>query len=152
MRVKTVDLIGMVTIENVSIFNLTPVGSITDTSETGSEDIDSQDLFDEGWRREIKANRRERSRSAVRRAKEIHGTNCQVCGFNFGGYYGEHGEGFIEAHHLSPLSPSIGSDNHRRTNPRTDMRVVCSNCHRMLHRGSRLLTIDELREKLTNAH
>ena len=29
-------------------FNLTPVGSITDTNETGSEDIDSQDLFDEG--------------------------------------------------------------------------------------------------------
>ena len=28
--------------------------------------------------------------------KEPRRTNCQVCGFNFGEDYGDHGEGFIE--------------------------------------------------------
>ena len=39
-----------------------------------------------------------------RRAKEFHGTNCQVCGFNFEERYGEIGKGYIEAHHLIPLA------------------------------------------------
>jgi predicted HNH restriction endonuclease len=28
---------------------------------------------------------------------------CQVCGFDFGKFYGSHGEGFIEIHHLKPI-------------------------------------------------
>lgn len=40
------------------------------------------------------------------------------------------GEGFIEVHHLSPLSTQ---DEPRKTTL-DDLLVVCANCHRMIHR------------------
>jgi len=92
--------------------------------------------------REIRTNRVERNRKAVEKAKQIHGTICQACGLDFGDVYGTHGDGFIEAHHLKPVADS----GNRKVNPARDFRVVCSNCHRMLHRGTRLLTVEELSE------
>lgn len=41
-------------------------------------------------------------------ALRIHGTKCSVCGFDFSRMYGTHGEGFIEIHHLKPISSGIG--------------------------------------------
>ena len=114
---------------------------IDNDEEEEREDIESQDLFDEGWTREIKHNRSERNREAVKKAKDVHGTQCQVCGFDFGLTYGPHGQGFIEVHHLLRII-----DGRRKTNPKRDMRVVCSNCHRMLHRGRQLLSIEELQQ------
>jgi 5-methylcytosine-specific restriction endonuclease McrA len=75
-------------------------------------------------------------------AIRIHGTKCQVCGFDFGATYGEHGDGYIEVHHLRPVS-SLGDDT--IVDPLTDMTVLCSNCHRMIHRKTRMiLTPEEL--------
>jgi 5-methylcytosine-specific restriction protein A len=34
----------------------------------------------------------------------IHGTECMVCGFDFEKVYGECGAGFIEVHHMLPVS------------------------------------------------
>ncbi len=64
-------------------------------------------------------------------AIKIHGTKCQVCGFDFEAVYGSHGRGFIEVHHKVPVS---SLEEKTRIDPRTDMAVVCSNCHRMIHR------------------
>ena len=61
----------------------------------------------------------------------IHGVTCQACGFSFHAVYGAQGEGFIEVHHLRPLSEQNGEAS---VNPRTDMAVLCANCHRMIHR------------------
>jgi 5-methylcytosine-specific restriction protein A len=49
--------------------------------------------------------------------------------------YGEIGDGFIEAHHLKPISTleegiSVDYD------VATDFAVLCSNCHRMIHRAA----------------
>lgn len=60
-----------------------------------------------------------------------HGTTCKACGFNFLAKYGEHGMDYIEVHHLVPLSAMIEPS---AINPQTDMTVLCSNCHRMVHR------------------
>ncbi len=65
-------------------------------------------------------------------AIKIHGLACKVCGFNFNEFYGEHGIGFIEVHHLKPVSTLEVST---KLSPENDMTVVCSNCHRMLHRN-----------------
>ena len=51
------------------------------------------------------------------------------------------GEGFIECHHVTPIS---------QLRPDTvvtwkDLILVCSNCHRMIHRKTNLTTIEELR-------
>ncbi len=61
----------------------------------------------------------------------FHGTKCLVCGFDFAATYGEHGEGYIEVHHLRSVS-SLGEET--LVDPKVDMTVLCSNCHRMIHR------------------
>ena len=80
-------------------------------------------------------------------AIRIHGTVCMVCGFDFEKKYGEIGRGFIEVHHVRPLS---SRNEEVVINPETDLVCVCSNCHRMIHRDhDNILTIDELRSILS---
>ena len=68
------------------------------------------------------------------------GLKCNVCNFDFYETYGELGKGFIECHQTIPVSEYVNS---RNTNAK-DLVLVCSNCHRMLHRRRPWLTIDEL--------
>lgn len=87
--------------------------------------------------------RRERNRRLADEAKRIHGYVCQVCDFDFVDPYGPIGAEYIEAHHIVPfhtLPPDAGV----RLSPREDFRVVCANCHRMLHRHP-YPTVEKLR-------
>ena len=54
--------------------------------------------------------------------------------------YGKRGQGFIEAHHRRP----IGELNRATTAKLKDLVMVCSNCHRMLHRPP-WITLEALR-------
>ncbi len=69
---------------------------------------------------------------------------CQVCRFDFLKVYGKLGVGFCEVHHLSQLS---GSEEEVQTKLE-DLAIVCSNCHRMIHRQYPSLTLQALREAL----
>jgi 5-methylcytosine-specific restriction enzyme A len=83
-------------------------------------------------------------------AIKIHGTSCKACGFNFGLVYGEWGKDFIEVHHLVPLGNN--EVNERNTDPVKDLIVLCSNCHRMVHRKKGItLTLEELKQKINPA-
>ena len=53
-----------------------------------------------------------------------------ICGFDFEEKYGELGKGYIEVHHIKPLSEI---DEEVVVNPETDLICVCSNCHRKIH-------------------
>ena len=68
---------------------------------------------------------------------------CEVCGFDFFEQYGEVGNGFCEVHHLQPLAQKG-----RRTTTLSDLAVVCSNCHRIIHRGRKLLSLQELHSRI----
>ncbi len=48
--------------------------------------------------------------------------------------YGELGNGYIEAHHLDPLSerPELQWTDELQTSVE-DVTVLCANCHRMIH-------------------
>lgn len=72
-------------------------------------------------------------RNPVNRKKaiEIHGLKCSLCGFDFEKVYGKRGKGFIEIHHTKPLSTL---EEEQIVDPATDLIPVCSNCHRMIHR------------------
>lgn len=79
---------------------------------------------------------RERNPQVIQQAKEKFKKEnngklfCQICGFDFSEKYGTLGENFIEGHHIIPISS-------RQLNTKTrieDIYLVCSNCHRMLHR------------------
>lgn len=87
-------------------------------------------------------------RDPVNREKAIaiHGTICCVCKFDFEEYYGERGKGYIEIHHVRPLSTL---DEEIVINPETDLVPVCSNCHKMIYRyKDRVLEIEELKSML----
>jgi 5-methylcytosine-specific restriction protein A len=94
--------------------------------------------------------RRERSRELVRRARaeamrRFGRLACAVCGFDFFEQYGEVGRDFIECHHTVPVSELRDGARTRLS----DVALVCSNCHRMLHRRRPWLGIKELRVLLT---
>jgi len=97
---------------------------------------------------------RERNPSLVKKKKSIVAkqTNgilrCEVCGFVFKDKYGKLGEGFIECHHTVPLSSLRPGDKTKLK----DLALVCSNCHRMLHRGGESLTVGALREIIQSQH
>lgn len=86
----------------------------------------------------------ERKPENRKRAIEIHGLKCAVCGFDFEKVYGERGKGFIEIHHTKPLS-LLG--NEQIVDPGTDLIPVCSNCHKMIHRRKdHVLSIEEIKK------
>jgi len=93
--------------------------------------------------------RRERSRTLVtRKRKQVLATKgalaCEVCRFDFGKRYGDIGSDFCEVHHLRELSTYGGS----RITSLDDLAIVCSNCHRMLHREYPALDLAGLRGRL----
>jgi 5-methylcytosine-specific restriction enzyme A len=92
---------------------------------------------------------RERDKSIVARKKDqVFGLTgilaCEACTFVFENYYGPIGKGFIECHHTTPLSQlKVASKT-----TLDSLSLVCSNCHRMLHKHIDTLSIPELRTML----
>ena len=72
---------------------------------------------------------------------------CEVCKFSFVDKYGEIGNGFIEVHHMKPISTFSDGEVTEIEN----LKLVCSNCHRMIHRGDPEKTFYDLREQLFDA-
>lgn len=69
--------------------------------------------------------------------------NCECCNFSFTDFYGQD---YIECHHNIPISQG------KRTTIIEDLSLVCSNCHRMLHRkiNNKYLTVNELSKILNH--
>jgi 5-methylcytosine-specific restriction enzyme A len=71
---------------------------------------------------------------------------CETCGFDFLRAYGPRGRDYIECHHRTPLHVS-GPVKTRLQ----DLALICSNCHRMIHRTSPWLTMEELATLVASA-
>ena len=69
---------------------------------------------------------------------------CEVCDFNFEDHYGVHGANYAEVHHLKPISEFQS----RSVTHLEDLAIVCSNCHRMIHRKKPWLSITELKNMI----
>lgn len=88
---------------------------------------------------------RERDPKIVKQKKE-HAFNlngkltCEACSFTFNEFYGPIGIGFIECHHRIPLSKLKLETN----TTLDDLALVCSNCHRMLHKSIDTLSVQDL--------
>lgn len=113
------------------------------------DDLPSEDEVDEGILEGSLLVRRHRAheRNPALRRKKInevvaeHGRlACEVCTFDFERTYGQRGLGFAEVHHVVPLHTTGPVMN--RT---ADLAILCSNCHRMIHRGTQWMTPAELR-------
>jgi 5-methylcytosine-specific restriction protein A len=84
----------------------------------------------------------DRSPAARQACIEHYGYNCSVCGFSFEEAFGDLGRNYIEVHHLKQVADAGGE---YTINPITDLRPVCANCHRMLHKKRPALSIEELK-------
>ncbi|ASS74804.1 hypothetical protein CIG75_07310 [Tumebacillus algifaecis] len=78
---------------------------------------------------------------AKKRAKDEGRLFCAICEFDFAKAYGPLGEGYIECHHTVPVSKY---DENSKTRLE-DLALVCSNCHRMLHRKRPWLNLTDLK-------
>jgi 5-methylcytosine-specific restriction enzyme A len=97
--------------------------------------------------RKIRTHKRlERNQTLSKMAKRIHGYVCEACGFDFEATYGDIGHKFIEAHHLVPISEKAGEL--VETDPKTDFAVLCSNCHRMIHKADNPGNIEKFRARM----
>jgi predicted HNH restriction endonuclease len=108
---------------------------------------DDESAFPEGSVKYKQHRFLERDGAISRRAKAQRLANtgkleCEVCGIDFVTRYGEIGLGFIEAHHKTPVSQLAGT----KKTKMEDLALVCSNCHRMLHRGDPLLSVEQLKQ------
>lgn len=112
----------------------------------GVEPVDPEVIgFPEGAVITVQANRYERDRRNRAAALAIHGYGCRACEVVLSDLYGAAGAGFIEVHHLTPVSnlgPGYVID------PRTDLVPLCPNCHGMAHRRTPPFSIGELRSLL----
>ena len=93
----------------------------------------------------FEGNRYERSPLNRAACIEIHGAMCRACGFDFGKRYGATGAGFIEVHHIEPVS-AIAPDT--VVDPARDLVPLCSNCHAMVHRRTPPYGVDDVRTML----
>lgn len=106
---------------------------------------DEAGLEPENLKRLREHKRIERNRKLAAKVKKVQGYTCKACGFNFELVYGSIGRDFIEAHHLTPLSDLKGDV--VQLDPKQDFRVLCSNCHRMIHKSEFVDKVEEFRAK-----
>jgi hypothetical protein len=91
---------------------------------------------------------RERNPFVIERAKSSfmkkHGRLfCEVCGTDFSIVYGERGKDLIEGHHRKLVSKMKEGDKTKVE----DIAMLCSNCHRMIHRKP-ILSVEQLAQEL----
>ena len=115
-------------------------------SDEIEEQLEFEQKHTEGAEKRYIQTVRERNPKLREAAIRKYGRTCMVCKFNFDDYYGrEFADGYIEVHHTKLLSDAIGEIE-------TDIKdviVICSNCHRIIHRKrSALLDWMSLRRSL----
>lgn len=109
------------------------------------EDIQDPETrgYPEGAVNTIKVNRFERDRRNRAAAIAIHGSACLACGLEMKERYGGVAEGFIEIHHVTPVS-EIGVN--YVIDPAKDLVPLCPNCHAIAHRRTPPFSVEEIRQ------
>ncbi|HEY4062811.1 MAG TPA: HNH endonuclease [Puia sp.] len=111
-----------------------------------SENLELSGEFPEGKIVERTHKVRERNSLVIKIAKDNFKKNnngrlfCQACRFDFEEKYGIIGIDFIEGHHILPVNEM--NENHK-TKPE-DIAMLCSNCHKMIHKKRPWLSMDKL--------
>ena len=111
------------------------------------QDITDKDSF-EGAKKRVEVNSYERNAFERNRCIDYYSKGgricCQICGFDFGEFYGEQYKNLIEVHHIKPIS-KIGKS--YKIDGTRDLIPLCPNCHMVVH-SKNAETIDELKARL----
>ncbi len=104
-----------------------------------------EETFAEGIKRTVaRAERNARLRVA---AKEKWGMKCYCCGFDFEQFYGSMARGAAVVHHLELFT----SNDKKRKTTVEDVRVVCANCHYVLHLTKSPMGVDDLKKVVSKS-
>jgi 5-methylcytosine-specific restriction protein A len=127
------------------------VSALIAAKESVPDIVEADEETEEGKLLVALHKRRERDASFARKKKDqVLKSNgalaCEVCQFDFNIAFGPHGYGFAECHHDRPLSKMAPGEKTKLS----DLRIVCANCHRMLHRGKNWPTIIELQAMISS--
>jgi len=125
-----------------AIFALLPVEVEGSDMEEEAADVAG---LPEGARTRVEVNRYERDRRSRAAALAIHGYACKACDLDLGERYGPAAAGFIEVHHVTPVS-EVGEN--YIIDPRADLLPLCPNCHSVTHRRTPPFSVTELRAML----
>ncbi len=113
------------------------------------QDIDEINSY-EGAKKRIVVNSYERNAFERKRCIDHYSKNgrisCQICGFDFGEFYGENYRNLIEVHHIKPIS-EIGKS--YKIDGTKDLIPLCPNCHMVVH-SKNAESIDDLKERISN--
>lgn len=99
----------------------------------------------EGALQTVVVNRYERDRRNRAAALAIHGHACLACGIEFGKTYGSCADGYIEVHHVVPVS-ELGES--YVIDPKEDLVPLCPNCHAVAHLNNPPFTVKEIKRLL----
>lgn len=101
--------------------------------------IDPERAYVEGH--DLASRSRSRNRRLVAAAKSHYGTKCYCCQFDFGSFYGGKAQGLCVVHHLDEFRGGRGT----RSTKVADVRVICANCHIVLHIEQPAMQVETLR-------
>jgi hypothetical protein len=137
---------GMQTLHTISDEKLRQLTKTKMGSELAlfPDEVDSGRTYDEGAVKVISVNAYERNAAARAECLRTQGYRCKACDMSFAETYGELGLNFIHVHHVNPFS----TRQKKKTDPANDLVPVCPNCHAMLHRSEKPLTIEQLKHLL----
>lgn len=90
--------------------------------------------------------KKERNYSFMKKCKQLYALkdkylHCEICNFSFYERYGDIGINFIEGHHKYPIAELKAETKIKSS----DILMVCSNCHRMIHKTYPCLSEETLR-------
>jgi predicted HNH restriction endonuclease len=148
LQIQGEELFRLLAKNNTGLENIWPeIARSGGSEECVTPDLDL--LESEGGLRFVQHLRRERNAKLVR-AKKVQVLQqtgrlaCECCGFDFAEFYGELGREFCEVHHKHAL----GASKHSRQTQLTDLAVICSNCHRIIHRSKPMPSLSRLAKLL----
>jgi hypothetical protein len=140
---RNVRLVEWSNLKTSNFENLFPTISFVEDGPN-AWDIDLLGMAAEGSTSLVSHLRRERDTKLVESKKNFAQANgkliCEACEFDFEQRYGKLGSGFCEVHHTKPLAEG------ERVTSLADLAILCSNCHRMIHRTSPMMSVDAFRQ------
>lgn len=86
--------------------------------------------------------------SSIKYIKRQKGYVCEACGMSFASKYPSIGNNFIECHHKVPYAEMLEGE--KRALNVDDFIVLCSNCHKMIHRLDDPADLEQLKQILSN--
>lgn len=131
----------------LSEFNVTSENIFGLLNELSSDALSNSPIYIEGALTSKFVNAYERNPKARMKCLEHYGTQCAACNFDFEKTYGEAGKGYIEVHHVLPLT-SLKKE--YVVNPVQDLIPLCANCHAIVHRKNPIFTLTEIKDMLEN--